>query len=866
MKVAAILSALAAVTLVSAGTYHDLDGLVDANNVVPNKYIIEYHDGYSHSDARNALNSRKIDYKVRNEYDVFNGAAISVNSNHDGRVIASLPGVKNVWPITLHSIPKIQKSTAKATDPEAVSLHHMTGVDIVHRKLKLTGKGVKVGIIDTGVDYKHPAFAAKGATEGCFSRYGKDCRVKYGWDFVGDAYTGGNEPKPDSDPMDCQGHGSHVAGIVGGDARNITGANAPPQPFVGVAPEVTLGAYRVFGCTGNSGTDVLLAAMEKAFNDGMNIINMSLGGGSSYKGNPTAALGDKLAKMGLTLIASAGNDGVEGVWMVGNTGLGDDSTSVASFTNAYGRFQTFNYAGGKYSYSPAANFGKVIDLPASATLVPLFDKAGVLQDGCDAAAYTGVPVAGKVVLALGDYTRCGSGARATIAKNAGAAGLLTATTPVGMTNIGGIPGFPMASIENAAGDAVIAAYKKNAAEVITWSKTPSDVMVEGGGTISDFSSYGLDGDLRSKPDLGGPGGNILSTYPLANGGYAVLSGTSMSSPYVAGSQALFYQGKKNGPRGLETRKIFKNTATLTKLWKGKNLVSAAKQGSGLINVMNALTTTATLTPDHLDLLDTVNFRKTHKVTIKNFGKKTETYTLSHTPADALNSYYDGKGYPNPTIKFEEDFATVTFSQNKVKIPAGKSATITLNFAEPKNGDAKQFPIYSGYVIATPSTEGSPAVHIPYTGLKGDVSQVPMMDVQRGYPKLSQITDTGIVPAPAGKTWDFKKEVAVILYRLGSHTPDLSASVYDSNKVFKGYLNTSNGPAYGFSGRQKNVKDGQIIQAGYVWDGKVFTSRNSTAPVTLPSGTYSVVVAAQKKLTKGNYPADFEVYTFADVKW
>ncbi|KAF9293141.1 hypothetical protein BGZ88_005732 [Linnemannia elongata] len=269
MKVAAILSALAAVTLVSAGTFHDLDGLVDANNVVPNKYIIEYHDGYSHADARNALNSRKIDYKVRNEYDVFNGAAISVNSKHDGRAIASLPGVKNVWPITLHSIPKIQKSTVKATDPEAVSLHHMTGVDIVHRKLKLTGKGVKVGIIDTGVDYKHPAFAAKGATEGCFSRYGKDCRVKYGWDFVGDAYTGSNEPKPDSDPMDCQGHGSHVAGIVGGNALNIKTGPKPATPWVGVAPEVTFGAYRIFGCAGNAGTDVIMAAMEMAFNDGM---------------------------------------------------------------------------------------------------------------------------------------------------------------------------------------------------------------------------------------------------------------------------------------------------------------------------------------------------------------------------------------------------------------------------------------------------------------------------------------------------------------------------------------------------------------------------------------------------------------------
>jgi hypothetical protein len=417
-----------------------------------------------------------------------------------------------------------------------------------------------------------------------------------------------------------------------------------------------------------------------------------------------------------------------------------------------------------------------------------------------------------------------------------------------------------------AGEALLAAYKKNAANTISWSKNPSDVMIEGGGTVSDFSSYGLDGDLRSKPDIGGPGGNILSTYPLAKSGYAVLSGTSMSSPYVAGSQALFYEGKKNGPRGLETRKIFKNTATLTKPWKGKNLVSAAKQGAGLINVMNALSTSATITPDHIDLLDTVNFRKTQKITIKNFGKKTETYTLSHTAAEALNSYYDGKGYPNPAIKFEEDFATVAFSQSKVKIPAGKSATITLTFAEPKAGDAKQFPIYSGYVIATPATEGSVAVHIPYTGLKGDVSQVPMMDVQRGYPKLSKVVGSSIVPVPAGKTWDFSRETAVVLYRLGSHSPDFSASVYDDKNTFKGYLATTNGPAYGFAGRQKNIKDGQIVQAGYVWDGEVFASKNSTAPVALPSGTYSIVVAAQKKFTKGAYPADFEVYTIPNVKW
>ncbi|KAG0360166.1 hypothetical protein BGZ54_009663, partial [Gamsiella multidivaricata] len=182
MKITAILSALAAATLVSAGRFHDVGSIKDIN-VLPNGYIIEYHDGIKHADAHNALNSRKVDYKVRNEYNIFNGAAITVNSKHSGKDIASLPGVKNVWPITLYSIPKIQKSKKKATDPEVGSLHTMTGVDVVHKKYKLTGKGVKVGIIDTGVDYKHPAFAAAGADAGCFARYGKNCRVKYGWDF-----------------------------------------------------------------------------------------------------------------------------------------------------------------------------------------------------------------------------------------------------------------------------------------------------------------------------------------------------------------------------------------------------------------------------------------------------------------------------------------------------------------------------------------------------------------------------------------------------------------------------------------------------------------------------------------------------------
>ncbi|RKP07196.1 peptidase S8/S53 domain-containing protein, partial [Thamnocephalis sphaerospora] len=106
-----------------------------------------------------------------------------------------------------------------------------------------TGKGITVGIIDSGIDYGHTALG------GCF---GSGCKVAFGYDFVGDDYTASNRPKPDDDPMDtCNGHGTHVAGIIAGQQGS----------FAGVAPQATLGAYRVFGCTGRVELDVVLDAI-----------------------------------------------------------------------------------------------------------------------------------------------------------------------------------------------------------------------------------------------------------------------------------------------------------------------------------------------------------------------------------------------------------------------------------------------------------------------------------------------------------------------------------------------------------------------------------------------------------------------------
>ncbi|KAG0311342.1 hypothetical protein BGZ99_010240, partial [Dissophora globulifera] len=534
MKIITILSALAAATLVSAGKLHKIKASeTSESTIVPGAYIVQYEPHVNHATASNNLRTHQVGFKTRNQYTMFNGAAITITSNHDGEAIAAIPGVKHVWPVTLYSLPKAKPSIKEPTDPEVTSDHHMTGVDVVHSQYKFTGKGIKIGVVDSGVDYKHPAFAAKGANAGCFARYGKNCRVAYGWDFVGDNFTGSNTPVPDSDPMDCQGHGTHVAGIVGANALNISVAPLPPQPFVGVAPDVTLGAYRIFGCDGGTNSAVIMAAMELAFNDGMDVVNMSFGSGSSFQTNPISVLGETLSANGMMVVAQAGDDGEDGVWSVSDTGLGESASSVASVENNYRLYQTITY--GEVN-RPFFSFVPITLDPA--TIYPFVNGDGELLTACGHTAFDGIDVVGKVVLILGTTDDCSLNVRAAAAKGNGAVGLLIQTASLSFSNEPGLAGFSVGAIDFQTSQEIVATFLNEDPQTLaSFSAGVYSFPVEGGGLPSAFSSYGPDGELRSKPDLAAPGGDILSTYPLAKGAYTVLSGTSMATPYIAGAHA-----------------------------------------------------------------------------------------------------------------------------------------------------------------------------------------------------------------------------------------------------------------------------------------------------------------------------------------
>jgi subtilisin family serine protease len=213
-------------------------------------------------------------------HSLFDGISFIVAPEHDNETtfdtIQSFSSVKKIWPLRLYSRPattihlssalkEISSASLMKRDSDAYAVHSMGGVDKL-RAEGYDGEGMFVAIIDTGVDYNHPLLGGG---------FGPGFKIAYGYDLVGDGYDGTNTPVPDDDPMDCLGHGTHVAGIVGANPSSDLG-------FSGVVPNATLGMWKVFGCYDNVGDGVLIAAFNMAYEAGADVITSSIGGNNGW--------------------------------------------------------------------------------------------------------------------------------------------------------------------------------------------------------------------------------------------------------------------------------------------------------------------------------------------------------------------------------------------------------------------------------------------------------------------------------------------------------------------------------------------------------------------------------------------------------
>ncbi|CCF47437.1 subtilisin BPN [Colletotrichum higginsianum] len=215
--------------------------------------------------------------------------------------------VRHIWPVEavpaptypgeLFNVSSLAANARRAA--EVFPPHEMIQVDKLH-ELGYAGNGTRIGVVDSGVDWRHPALG------GCF---GPGCLVEYGYDFVGDNFNGTPATlAPDDDPWEeCNGHGTLVSGVIAAQ-HNALG-------FIGAAPGVRLGVYRTFSCAGASTANVMIAAIIRAaeddvadFGKGSDIITMSVGHHSGWAGTPLAEAMSRVSKRtGIPCVAAAGN-------------------------------------------------------------------------------------------------------------------------------------------------------------------------------------------------------------------------------------------------------------------------------------------------------------------------------------------------------------------------------------------------------------------------------------------------------------------------------------------------------------------------------------------------------------------------------
>ncbi|WP_125610162.1 S8 family peptidase [Specibacter cremeus] len=632
----------------------------------------------------------------------------------DAAAIRALAGRSDVVKIT-PLVTKHLSNSGTAVDTQALNAWTQT-----HQ----TGAGVTIAVIDSGIDYTHTDFGGPG-TKAAFAQAkasptlvpGTYDPSKFvgGYDLVGDDYQAdpGSPnyqpvPHPDNNPLDCDGHGTHVAGTAAGfgvnadgttftgDYGTLTDATVNAMRIgPGSAPQAKLLALRVFGCSGSS--DVIGEALDRAmdpngdgdFSDHANIVNLSLGGDWSPADDPENAIIDKMTTEGvLTVVASGNADDVYDVG--GSPGNARSSLAVAnsvgSTAAADGILATAPAAvKGTYAGQFSGNFN--YDAPPSGAQLSgtvVYAPADNL-DGCAPfSAADAATIKGKwVMLEWGDNAAaraCGSTARFDNAGKAEATGVVLTSTAASFANgIGGNATIPGLQLNGPATTALTPAAKAGTLQLTLDPALRGTVSVPSGAfdTLNDGSSRGVHGSTGIvKPDVAAPGTSIPSAGVGSGTGVAVMSGTSMATPHVAGIAALLMGMGPLNPYQVKT--AIMNTA-VHDVHQGGAVFGPNRVGSGRVDALAAVTAAtdqigAYATDDPvltsvdygvMEVTDQpVTVAKT--VTVTNGGAGPQEFAVGYQAATSM-----------PGVAY-------TVSPPVVAVPAGGSAqvTVTLSIANP----------------------------------------------------------------------------------------------------------------------------------------------------------------------------------------
>nr|WP_229754399.1 S8 family serine peptidase [Fictibacillus barbaricus] len=599
--------------------------------------------------------------KAKDHTLLFNGISLEVPSDKVNE-LKSLPGVKAV-----HTDQKFQANLADSVPligaPEVWSRKDQAQQNI-------TGKGVTIAVIDSGVDYTHPDLGGK---------LGPGNKVVGGYDFVNN----------DTDPMDDNGHGTHVAGIAVGKGG-----------VTGVAPDANITAYKVLDDWGYGYMSDILSAIEASVSPDnphrADVVNMSLGG-SGDGNDPISKAAQNAVDAGIVVVAAAGNSGPSH-GTVNAPALAEGVLSVGASTSGVIVPAASMVSPVKMDLDPSHIFYSA-NPPGTPFSAEVVDAGEGWPD-----VYEGLDVKGKIVLVQGGLDQGIEKAMAAQEKGAVAV-LFYEPTPL-LPPIG--PGandaesllrqeekehqFKAGYFDGRLESLLAMDIARETAEEVKAQLEKGAVQVKISGTpitdtVANFSSRGTV-DYKIGTDLVAPGVEIKSTTPkwLDEGGYYRLSGTSMAAPHAAGAAALLRQ--------------------LHPTWDSTDITSA-------------LSITAKQVPSH-DVIDQAAGRldleaaaRTNIISSKSglsFGladlkeemiNETSTFTLSNKGNKTIDLDLSVK-------KGKQTQANVSIRPSSVSIKPGEHVDITVDLAHVTPSTDTDI---TGWIVG--QAEGEPNLSIPY---------------------------------------------------------------------------------------------------------------------------------------------------------
>ncbi|MGG2024776.1 S8 family serine peptidase [Gottfriedia sp. S16(2024)] len=702
------------------------------------------------------VKEENIDFEVKNKFTtVANGVSGEIEYGQIDE-LQSLPNVESVNLVNEYERPKEKPNMLSSKAMVQAIQTWNVGYD---------GKGVIVGIIDTGIDPTHPDMTLKEDPKRKLTKEKTDAiisannlpgqyytlKVPYGYN-----YADKNQEIRDLGP-DASMHGMHVAGIVG--ANGDESGNG----IKGVAPEAQLLALKVFSNDPAMPTtfgDIYVKAIDDGIKLGADVLNMSLGAEAGFVNpdNFEQKAVERAVNSGVLMAISAGNSDRIGsggqaqagnplasnpdIGLVGSPSVATNSISVANIENNFIQLDQMNVKIGDETFP--IPFKK----QASPDPLEVFEtnkELDVVYVGKGTSeGYEGKDVKGKIVYAVRPGEFPTYDAIKYYAEQAGAAGVIVRGAvahgdyvSMKLTN----PKIPLVSIGISEGNTLEEKIKAaGGTGKVTFTGDHKTVVNNAAGRMSTSTSWGVTPSLELKPEITAPGGQIYST--LNDGKYGTMSGTSMAAPHVSGGAALVLQKVQElfpqlqgADKVKRVKTLLMNTAKpVQDPDNNNNYYSPRRQGAGIMQLYSAVNTPVYVvrkgTNDAKVELKEINKDKFEMtLTATNFSDKDVSYKVDTSVlTDAI---INGRNALKSQVISK---AVVTTDSPTLTLFPGQSKDFTIRIDLTDAKAELEAAMKNGYFVEgfiTLKNESQdvalPDLSVPYVGFKGDWNAPPVLD-------------------------------------------------------------------------------------------------------------------------------------------